>query len=52
MSNIEWHVPFSPTIMETTVSNRFLDIVNRVGDEVLYDKEKSKKFYFSGILVG
>jgi len=52
MSNIEWHVPFSPTIMETTVSNRFLDIVNRVGDEVLNDKEKSKKFDFSDNLVG
>ena len=52
MSNIVWHQPFSPAIMETTVSNRFLDIVNKVGDEVLNDKEKSKKFDFSDNLVG
>ena len=38
--------------METTVSSRFLDIVNRVGDEVLNDEEKSNKFDWSDKLVG
>ena len=52
MSDIKWHIPFSPTIMETTVSSRFLDIVNRVGDEVLNDEEKSNKFDWSDKLVG
>ena len=52
MSDIKWHVPFSPTIMETTVSTKFLDIVNRVGDEVLNDEEKSNKFDWSNKLVG
>ncbi len=52
MSDIKWHVPFSPTIMETTVSEKFLSIVNKVGDEVLNDEEKSNKFDFSDNLVG
>ena len=53
MSNIVWISDYSLVriIMETTVSNRFLDIVNKVGDEVLNDKEKSKKFDFSDNLV-
>jgi len=52
MSDIKWHEPFSPTIMETTVSAEFLNIVNRVGDEVLNDDDKSSKFDFSNSLVG
>tara|TARA_B100001996_G_scaffold383008_1_gene376800 strand:- start:970 stop:1665 length:696 start_codon:yes stop_codon:yes gene_type:complete len=52
MSEIEWHVPFSPTIMETTVSTKFLDIVNKVGNTVLNDEEKSNKFDWSDKLVG
>ena len=33
--------PFSPTIMESTVPKRFIDIVNDTGDAVLSDKQKS-----------
>ena len=29
-----FHTPFSPSIMETEVPKRFLDIVNEIGDEV------------------
>ena len=30
-----FHTPFSPSILETEVPKRFLDIVNEIGDEVL-----------------
>ena len=43
---------FSPTIIETEVEDKFLDIVNKVGDDVLGDEEKSKMWDFSGNLVG
>lgn len=52
MSDINWYSPFSPTIMQTTVSLEFLSIVNKVGDEVLNDEEKSKQFDWSNKLVG
>ena len=35
--------PFSPTIMESTVPKRFVDIVNDTGDIVLSDEQKSVK---------
>ena len=36
----KFHEPYSPTILETTVSERFVDIVNTVADDVLADEEK------------
>ncbi len=44
--------PFSPTIMETTVSEQFLDIVNSVGDDVLSSDTKSIQYDWSHKLVG
>jgi len=38
--------------METTISNKFLDIINRCSDEVLSDKKKSIKWDWSHKLVG
>ena len=35
---------FSPTIMESTVPKRFIDIVNDTGDAVLSDEQKSVKW--------
>ena len=46
------HTPFSPTIIEYKVPQRFLDIVNTSGDAVLPDDGLSKKFDFSENLVG
>ena len=46
------HTPFSPTILEYKVPQRFLDIVNTSGDAVLPDDGLSKKFDFSDNLVG
>lgn len=48
----KFHEPYSPAILETTVSDRFIDIVNTVADEVLADEEKSKQWDFSHKLVG
>ena len=48
----KFHEPYSPAILETTVSERFVDIVNTVADEVLADEEKSKQWDFSDRLVG
>tara|TARA_Y100000816_G_C26007884_1_gene526833 strand:- start:23 stop:700 length:678 start_codon:yes stop_codon:yes gene_type:complete len=48
----ETHERFSPTIMQFKVSDRFLNIVNNTGDAVLPDDGLSKKFDFSGNLVG
>ena len=31
----KFHEPFSPSILETTVPQRFVDIVNDVADDVL-----------------
>ena len=33
-----------PAILETTVSKRFVKIVNTVADDVLSDEDKSKKW--------
>ena len=37
MSKTNWHRPFSPTILETTVPKDFINIINKIGDEVLSD---------------
>ena len=39
--------PFSPAILERQVPQKFIDIVNRVGDEVLSDETKSREWDFS-----
>ena len=44
--------PFSQTILERQVPDRFMEIVNRVGDEVLSDDEKAAEWDFSENLVG
>ena len=44
--------PFSATILERQVPDRFIEIVNRVGDEVLSDDTKSAEWDFSENLVG
>tara|TARA_Y100000004_G_scaffold63025_1_gene70603 strand:+ start:170 stop:877 length:708 start_codon:yes stop_codon:yes gene_type:complete len=44
--------PFSPTIMETNVPQKFIDIVNKIGDEVLVDDKKSAQWDWSNHLVG
>jgi len=48
----KFHEPFSPTILETTVPERFVDIVNDVADDVLSSEEKSKQWDWSHKLVG
>ena len=48
----QWHEVFSPTILETYVPQRFIDIVNEVGDDVLSDNNKSAQWDFSNKLVG
>lgn len=48
----KFHEPFSPTILETTVPARFVDIINDVADDVLSSEEKSKKWDWSHKLVG
>ena len=48
----KFHEPFSPAILETTVSDRFVNIVNTVADDVLSSDEKSKKWDWSHKLVG
>ena len=44
--------PFSPTILEYQVPQRFIDIINTSGDAILPDDGLSKKFDFSDNLVG
>ena len=52
MTTPKFHRPFSPTIMESKVPQRFVDIINRVGDEVLSDDAKSVEWDWSHKLVG
>ena len=47
-----FHEIFSPTIMETEVSQKFLDIVNKVGDKVLGSESASVEWDWSHKLVG
>ena len=48
----KFHRPFSPMIMESMVPDRFLEIINRVGDDVLTDDNKSQQWDWSHKLVG
>ena len=50
--DVKFHEPFSPMIMETEVPKKFIDIVNKVGDEVLSDDKKSAQWDWSNHLVG
>ena len=52
MSEDKFLEPFSPAILERKVLQKFIDIVNRVGDEVLSDETKSREWDFSENLVG
>ena len=52
MKSETFHTPFSPSILETEVPKRFLDIVNEIGDEVLNDDTKSAQWDWSNHLVG
>ena len=52
MSEANWHRPFSPTILETTVPKDFIKIINKIGDEVLSDDNKSAQWDWSNHLVG
>ena len=47
-----WYEPYSPTILESTVPNKFVKIINRIGVEVLADEQKSVKWDWSINLVG
>ena len=46
-NNVTWWEKFSPTIMEAEVPQKFIDIINNTGDEVLKDDGLSKKYDFS-----
>ena len=48
----KWHEPYSPTILESTVPNKFIKIINRIGDEVLSNDVKSAQWDWSNNLVG
>ena len=48
----KFHEPFSPTILETTVPEKFVDIVNNISDDILSSDVKSKKWDWSHKLVG
>ena len=39
---LKFHEPYDFAILETTVSKRFVKIVNTVADDVLSDEDKSK----------
>ena len=50
--NATTHEPFSPLIIETSVPEKFVNIINKVGDEVLSDEQKSAQWDWSNNLVG
>ena len=52
MMTPNWHEPFSPTILETKVPDKFIKTVNHASDVVLNDTTKSVKWDFSDSLVG
>ena len=49
---LTWHDPFSPIILETTVPQKFVDIINKTGDDVLSNHQKSIEWDWSHKLVG
>ena len=52
MMTPKFHEIFSPTIMETGVSKKFLDIINKSADTVLSDDKQSVQWDWSHKLVG
>ena len=48
----KFHRPFSPTIMETQVPDRFVDIVNTISDKVISSDSASREWDWSHMLVG
>ena len=36
-SEVNFITPFSPTIMQTEVPDKFIKLINKIGDEVLSD---------------
>mgnify|MGYP000675001858 CR=1 FL=1 len=48
----KFHEVFSPTILETQVPDRFVDIINKVGDNVLSNSMSIAKWDWSHKLVG
>ena len=48
----KFHEIFSPTIMETEVSQKFIDIINKSADTVLSDEKQSIQWDWSHKLVG
>ena len=51
-SEVNFITPFSPTIMQTEVPDKFIKLINKIGDEVLSDDKKSTQFDWSDHLVG
>ena len=49
---VKFFEPFSATILERQIPDRFIEIVNKVGDEVLSDDTTSAEWDFSENLVG
>ena len=52
MMTPKFHRPFSPTIMESTVSDKFVEIVNDTADKVLGSETASVEWDWSHKLVG
>ena len=48
----KFHKPFSPTIMESTVPDKFVEIVNETADKVLNSDTASIEWDWSHKLVG
>ena len=48
----KFHRPFSPTIMESSVSDKFVEIVNDTADKVLGSETASVEWDWSHKLVG
>ena len=46
----KFHRPFSPTIMETQVPDRFVDIVNTISDKVISSDSASREWDWSHML--
>ena len=52
MMTPKFHRPFSPTIMESTVPDKFVEIVNDTADKVLGSETASVEWDWSHKLVG
>ena len=49
---VEFYEPFSPIIMETKVPTKFVNIMNKIGDAVLSNEQRSIQWDHSSELVG